>query len=298
MRNLLFYTAIFFLATTISCHNQSDDFDATGNFEADETLVGAEGFGKIVSLNIEEGAVLKAGQQVGLIDTTQLFLKKIQLQRSITAVLSKRPDIDAQLSILKVQLQVAKRERERVANLLKAEAATQKQLDDFDGQIDVLNNQYKALQSSLRITTQSLRDESLTLESQLEQIKDQISKSIIINPIDGTVLTQYARQGEVTANGKALYKIADLKTITLRVYISGSQLSEIKLGQSVQIFVDGNEESNKKYTGTVTWISDKAEFTPKTIQTKEERANLVYALKILINNDGYLKLGMSGDVKF
>jgi HlyD family secretion protein len=162
----------------------------------------------------------------------------------------------------------------------------------------LLQRQYEATQSTLTITRQSLQSETLPLKAQLEQIQDQISKSQITNPVNGTVLTMYAKQNEVVNPGKALYKIADLSTVILRAYISGTQLSQIKLGQQVKVFVDAPDDGNKEYTGTITWVSDKAEFTPKTIQTKEERANLVYAIKIHVKNDGYLKLGMYGEVKF
>jgi HlyD family secretion protein len=220
------------------------------------------------------------------------------LQYSISAVLAKRPDAAAQLSTIAEQLATARKEKTRVENLLKADAATQKQLDDLNAQIDLLRKQYDALQSSLSITTRSLQSETLPLKAQMDQVEDQIKKSIITNPINGTVLTQYAMQDEVVNPGKALYKIADLSNITLRVYISGSQLSAIKIGQEVKISVDSGAEAYKNYTGRITWVSDKAEFTPKTIQTKDERANLVYAIKVLVKNDGYLKLGMYGEVKF
>ncbi len=183
-------------------------------------------------------------------------------------------------------------------NLLKDDAATQKQLDDLSAQLDLLQRQYEATQSTLTITRQSLQSETLPLMAQLEQIQDQISKSQITNPVNGTVLALYAKQNEVVNPGKALYKIADLSTVILRAYLSGTQLSQIKLGQQVKVFVDAPDDGNKEYTGTIAWVSDKAEFTPKTIQTKEERANLVYAIKIHVKNDGYLKLGMYGEVKF
>jgi HlyD family secretion protein len=213
-------------------------------------------------------------------------------------VLAKQPNSSVQLSTIAEQLTTANKEKKRIENLLKADAATQKQLDDYNAQIDLLKKQYDALQSSLSITTRSLQSETLPFKAQLEQIQDQIQKSIITNPIAGTVLTQYALQDEVINPGKAIYKIADLTNIILRVYISGSQLSEIKLGQDVKISVDSGAEAYKNYIGKVAWISDKAEFTPKTIQTKDERANLVYATKVMVKNDGYLKLGMYGEVKF
>jgi HlyD family secretion protein len=295
------YSAALFCAVAIAgtaCSSSSGDFDATGNFEADEVIVSAEASGKVLKMDIKEGQVLKANDVVGYIDTTQLYLRKKQFQYSINAVLAKQPNTAVQLSTITEQLATANREKKRVESLLKADAATQKQLDDYNAQIDLLKKQYDALQSSLAVTTRSLQTETLPYKAQLDQVEDQLKKSIITNPVAGTVLTQYTLRDEVVSPGKALYKIADLTTVVLRVYISGSQLSEIKLGQDVKISVDAGAKDYKSYTGKISWISDKAEFTPKTIQTKDERANLVYAIKVLVKNDGYLKLGMYGEVKF
>jgi HlyD family secretion protein len=293
-----YYLLAFLSFITISCAQTDSEFDATGNFEADEIIISAEAAGKILRLDIEEGSELKSQTPIGLIDTTQLYLKKKQLEYSIRAVNAKQPNSTIQLAAIQEQIETAKREKKRVENLLKDDAATQKQLDDINSQLDLLQRQYSATQSTLNITKQSLQSETLPLQAQLEQVQDQIKKSQIINPINGTVLTLFAKQNEVVAPGKALYKIADLSTIILRAYISGNQLSQIKLGQSVTVLVDAANDEYKKYTGTISWVSDKAEFTPKTIQTKEERANLVYAIKIDVKNDGYLKLGMYGEVKF
>lgn len=295
--NMKHASYFLFAAVLLSCSNGENTFDATGNFEADETIISAEGSGKIMKLDISEGQKLEAGQVVGYIDTTQLFLRKKQLEYSISAVLARQPDANSQLSTVQEQLTTATREKQRVVNLLKADAATQKQLDDLNSQIELLKKQYDALQKSLAITTRSLQGETLPLKAQLDQMNDQLKKSKIMNPKAGTVLTQYAMADEVVNPGKAIYKLADLSTITLRVYISGTQLSQIKIGQVLDIMVDSGEDATKKYSGTITWISDKAEFTPKTIQTKEERANLVYAMKVSVKNDGYLKLGMYGEVK-
>jgi HlyD family secretion protein len=293
-----YYLLAFISLLTISCAQTDSEFDATGNFEADEVIISAEAAGKILRLDIEEGSELKSQSAIGLIDTTQLYLKKKQLEYSIRAVNAKQPNATIQLAAIQEQIETAGREKKRVENLLKDDAATQKQLDDINSQLDLLQRQYSATQSTLNITKQSLQSETLPLQAQLEQVQDQIKKSQIINPINGTVLTLFAKQNEVVAPGKALYKIADLSTIILRAYISGNQLSQIKLGQSATVLVDAANDEYKKYTGTISWVSDKAEFTPKTIQTKEERANLVYAIKIDVKNDGYLKLGMYGEVKF
>ena len=254
--------------------------------------------GKLIQFDVEEGAQLKADQIVGVVDTLQLYLKKKQLQAMVNAVLSKQPDIAAQLATVQEQIKTAETEKRRIENLVKLNAATTKQLDDVNAQIELLNTQYAATKSNLTITKQGLQSETLPLSAQIEQLEDQITKSKIKNPIDGTVLSRYAKQNEVTSTGKALYKIADLSTMTLRAYINGTQLSEIKLGQKVKVFVDKGADDQKELSGEVYWISSKAEFTPKTIQTKDERANLVYAIKVKVNNDGYLKIGMYGEVKF
>jgi HlyD family secretion protein len=280
-----------------ACSSGESDYDATGNFEADEMIVSSEASGKIIKLEIAEGQTLQAGQVVGYIDTTQLYLRKKQLEYSISAVLARQPDANSQLSTINEQLTTTNREKQRVENLLKADAATQKQLDDLNAQIELLKKQYDALQKSLAITTRSLQSETLPYKAQLEQVNDQLKKSKIVNSQAGTVISKYAMQDEVVNAGKAIYKLADLENIILRIYISGSQLSQVKIGQNVEIQVDSGEKDYKKYTGKITWVSDKAEFTPKTIQTKEERANLVYAVKVAVKNDGYLKLGMYGEVK-
>ncbi|MDZ7647774.1 MAG: HlyD family efflux transporter periplasmic adaptor subunit [Cytophagales bacterium] len=266
--------------------------------EADEIIISAEASGKIVQLAIEEGTELKERTVIGLIDTTQLFLRKKQLEYSIRAIQAKQPNAAVQLASITEQIETTQREKKRIESLLKDDAATQKQLDDSNAQLDLLKRQYAASQSTLTITKQSLQSETLPMQAQLDQVEDQIVKSQIVNPVNGTVLTLYTKQNEVVNPGKALYKIADLNTIILRAYISGSQLSQVKLGQQVEVYVDSVKGEYKKYLGTISWVSEKAEFTPKTIQTKEERANLVYAVKIDVKNDGYLKLGMYGEVKF
>ncbi len=281
-----------------SCGQHANEYDASGNFEAEEVIVSSEATGKILRLKIEEGMQLKAGETIGFIDTTQLFLKKKQLQYSMRAVLAKQPDAASQLSTIQKQIETATFEKKRVENLLKDDAATKKQLDDINAQIDLLQKQYHSMQTSLEITNRSLRSETMPLSAQVEQLEDQIQKSIIVNPIDGTVLAKYTEQDEVVTSGKAIYKIANLSTILLRAYISGDQLASVKLGQKVIVVVDDVKDGSKKYEGVLEWVSDRAEFTPKTIQTKDERANLVYALKIKVQNDGFLKIGMYGEVLF
>ena len=284
-------------AALISCSTDENKYDATGTFEAIETIVSAEATGTIQSLNIEEGQVLQRGSTIGYIDSTQLFLKRKQLQAQIRAVLSKKPNITTQLAALLEELEQAEREQRRIANLLKSDAATQKQLDDATAQVAIIKRKISAQESSLGITTASLREETFPLQVQIEQLDDQLTKCKIVNAVNGTVLTKYAETYETAVTGKPLYKIADLSNIILRAYITGDQFSQVKLNQKVTVLIDDADGKYKEYPGTMQWISDKAEFTPKTIQTKDERANLVYAVKIGVKNDGLLKLGMYGEVK-
>lgn len=295
---LLKIVLILFTGLLISCSNKNGKFDATGTFESEEVIVSSEAMGKLLKFEVEEGMTLKKDQIVGLVDTTQLYLKKKQLQSTIKSVLSKQPDIPTQLAAIKEQIATAEREKNRIENLVSSDAATTKQLDDIDSQLEVLNKQYDATKSSLTITKEGIQSETLPLIAQVEQIQDQINKSIIKNPIDGTVLTRYAKQDEITSSGKALYKIADLSEMILRAYINGDQLGQVKLDQKVKVYVDKGNGKQKELEGEVYWVSSKAEFTPKTIQTKDERANLVYAIKVRVKNDGYVKIGMYGEVKF
>ncbi len=280
-----------------ACSKNKTENDASGTFEAVETIVSAEAGGSIKMLNLEEGATLQAGQVVGLIDSVQLFLKKKQLLAQKKSVLSARPDADAQTAALQEQLKQAQREQQRLANLVKADAATPKQLDDATSQVSVIKKQIAALRSSLNITTANLNDQTVPLDVQISQVNDQLAKSRIINPVAGTVLTKYAEVGEVTQPGKPVYKIAALNIINVRAYITGGQLPHVKVGQPVKVLVDDTGDTFKTYQGTIEWISAKDDFTPKTIKTKDERANLVYAVKIKVQNDGYLKIGMYAEVK-
>lgn len=294
---LNYIVLLSFALLLTSCSNKDGNYDASGVFETEETIIPAEVSGVINAFSIEEGEVLKMGQEVGYIDTVQLFLRKKQLEAQVDATLSQRPDIKAQLSALKSQLQTAEKEERRFNSLVKAEAATQKQLDDISAQVAVIRSQILALESSLTITIGSLNQQSIPLAVQIEQLNDQLKRSHIINPINGTVLTKYVEENEMAAPGKALYKVADLSTLILRAYITGDQITEVKIGQQLTVLVDSSS-ATRELPGVVSWISDKAEFTPKTIQTKDERANLVYAVKILVKNDGRLKPGMFAEVKF
>jgi HlyD family secretion protein len=281
----------------LSCESNRTDFDATGMFEASEVIVSSEAGGKIVALNLEEGQSLTRGQQVGAIDSAQLRLQLLQLRENQKAVLAGRPDVQTQINATRKEIDNAKIEQKRTENLVKGGVANQKQLDDVNSKLAVLEARLAAQQNSLGITSSTLNEQSSAINAQVAILQDQLNKCRIINPTEGTVLTKYAMQDEMTLPGKPLYKIADLSTLTLRAYVSGNQLTELKVGQTVDVFVDAADGGYKNYKGTLEWVSDKAEFTPKTVQTKDERANLVYAVKIGVKNDGYLKLGMYGEVK-
>ncbi len=280
----------------VSCNGKKSNFDASGVFEATEVIVSSESSGKIHDFSVQEGQEIKAGEMVGFIDTVQLHLRKMQLIANVKAVKSKRPDINTQIAAITEQISAASVEKNRIESLLKANAATRKQLDDINAQIAVLNKQLEAQKSTLSITNKGINEESSVLEIQIAQVEDLLQKCRIINPINGTVLAKYAQQGEITASGKALYKIADTKNMILRAYITSGQLTQLKPGQKVKVMADYGDKGYKEYKGTISWISSKSEFTPKTIQTRDERANLVYAVKVAVPNDGYIKIGMYGGI--
>jgi HlyD family secretion protein len=281
-----------------SCSAKNEMADATGSFEAIETIISAEANGKLLQFTINEGDEVKAGQLIGYIDSTQLHLTRLQLQQSQKAVLSGKPDIKTQLEALESELENAKTDKKRIENLVKGEVASPKQLDDANSRIAVIQSKIAAQKSQLGTSTSSLNEQAVTISLQLAQIKDQLSKCKILNPVSGTVLSTYVNPFEMTAAGKPLYKVADLSTIELKAYITQNQFSKIKVGQPVKVLVDAESGNMKTYDGTIAWINSKAEFTPKTIQTKDERANLVYAIKVHVKNDGLLKIGMYGEVKF
>lgn len=296
----LFYIG-FGIMLLSACSNKDGDYDASGSFEATEVIVSSEANGKIERLSIVEGQHLVKGEQVGLIDSIQLYLQKMSLLSNAKAVRTQRPDIAAQTASIKEQIITLEKEKQRTTNLIKANAATQKQLDDINGQLEVLQKQLSALESNLQKSTQSISAQSSAMDIQIEQIEDRLRKSIITSPITGTVLNKYAEVGELANMGTPLFKIADIDNMILRVYVTSDQLSSIKLNDKIKVFVDKTDQDNenkKMLEGVVTWISSKSEFTPKTIQTKNERANLVYAMKVSVKNDGYLKIGMYGEVQF
>ncbi|OFY62773.1 MAG: ABC transporter [Bacteroidetes bacterium RIFCSPLOWO2_02_FULL_36_8] len=289
MKYIFIFTLLF-----ISCENSNHHSDAYGNFEAREITVSSESSGKILSFIAEEGATLDSGAMVAQIDTIPLTLKRKQLDAARMIVSSKTKNVVAQMNVLKEQLKNMNREKERVEKLLKDGAATTKQMDDISGNIQVLNKQIE----SIEVQNAPVLGELKSVESQIEQLQDQIMRCKIRNPKKGVVLSRFTEQGELAMPGKPLYKLAGMGEMFLRVYVSGNQLPNIKIGQTVSVMVDESRTTNKTLSGKVTWISSQSEFTPKIIQTKEERVNLVYAVKISVINDGSLKIGMPGEVNF
>ena len=277
-----------------SCSRNSSKSDAYGNFEAKEILISAENQGKLLKLNVEEGQLLKAGDTVGIIDTIQLSLKRQQILAQRKASGSRIANILAQIEVQNQQKKNLLIEKERVSRLIKDGAATSKQLDDINGNLNVIESQIL----SIKTQNQAVFSELDAYSSQADQVSDQIKKCILINPVDGTVLEKYAEAWEIAVPGKAIYKIACLDELELRVFISGDQLAEIKTGQKVSVLIDDSKSGSIKKEGTVSWISQTAEFTPKIIQTKKERIKLVYAVKVRVKNDGSLKIGMPGEIIF
>jgi len=293
-----FFLIIAVSLLLVSCRSNKSEADASGTFEATEVIVSAQATGLLQNFSVEEGQDLKAGATLGFIDTVQLDLRKKQLQATIQASQTRKPDVEVQLAALEQQLATARSEKRRVENLVKANAANQKQLDDLDAQIEVLTKQLKATRTTLESSTSGINKEGSALKIQVDQINDQLRRSYISSPIDGTVLVKYAQNGELAMQGKSLFKVADMSQMILRVYVTADQLAKLKLGQTVDVNAELGSTDNKAYKGTVTWISAKSEFTPKTIQTRNERANLVYAVKVAVKNDGILKIGMYGGIHF
>ncbi len=305
---LLILVALIFGA----CTNRQNTFDATGTFEADEVMVSARQSGQILSLKLQEGDKLMQNQFIGNIDISAFTLQKEQVKATIGSLQEKLNSADPQVAVFKKQLAVQESqlnylatEQKRIENLLKADAATRKQLDDINAKKEEAQKQSIVIQQQMMLAKANVQTQNKTilsqqpvLEKSIDQIKDQIQKGEIINPVKGTVLTQYAFPGEMASPGKALYKIASLDTLMLRAYVTGSQLPTIKLGQVVTVKIDDGKSGFRSYKGTLSWIAAAAEFTPKTIQTKDERANLVFAIKVRVPNDGYLKIGMYGEINF
>ncbi|MGW8123862.1 HlyD family secretion protein [Roseivirga echinicomitans] len=279
------------LLSLFSCEEENDRADGHGNFEATETIISAESNGKLMAFDLAEGQQLAQGSYIGYIDTIPLALKREQLMVSKELIASRSKGVLSQINVLNAQLAAATVNKTRVENLIRENAGTQKQLDDINGEMDVIRQQIR----SIEIQNAPVMTELKNIDVQIKQVADQIAKSKIINPVNGTVLSKYAEVNEITSFGRPLYKIADLSTLELRVYISATQLSSVKIGQEVQIKIDTNAEM-ESFTGIVTWIASEAEFTPKIIQTKEERVALVYAIKVSVKNDGRLKIGMPAEM--
>ena len=289
MKNII---TILITLTLFSCNKNDNEADAYGNFEATEITISAEAIGKIEFLKLEEGDVLQENAIVGQIDTIQLYLNKQQLLASKNTIYSKSTNVLSQRNVLNEQLKTTLIEQKRIQNMFAESAATKRQVDEVNGKVSVLKQQMQSVETQ----NSPIINEVKSIEVQIEKINDQLKKSKIINPISGTVLSKYAEPNEITAFGKPLYKIADLSEMTLRVYFSETQLASIKVGQEVNVTID-DKDGTKPYKGKISWISSSAEFTPKIIQTKEERVNLVYAVKVIVKNDGSLKIGMPAEVK-
>ena len=298
MNKLSSYIIIAVAMLCTACSNNDAQYDASGVFETTEVIVSAKGTGELISFHVDEGQTVSMGQELGSIDTLQLYLKKKQLLSTISATESKRLSESRQVASFQQQISNLQRERKRFTELVRENAANQKQVDDIDYQIMVLQRQLSATSEQIGSNNSSLTGQKGSIAAQIAQLEDQMRNSIITSPIQGTVLTKYMEQGEFAAPGKPLFKVGNIQDMKLRAYITADQLTTLKIGQKVKVYADQGKADRKEYQGTVTWISSKAEFTPKTIQTRDERANLVYAVKIAVKNDGLIKEGMYGDVKF
>jgi len=300
------------LILLLGCGKSNSEFDAQGVFESEEVIVSAEIPGKLLVFPVNEGDSLVKGQVAAYLDSATYILQRAQLYASVQSINEKTTDVSPQVELLNNQIQVQQTqlknllfERERIENLLKSDAATRKQLDDINFQIESVGKQIKVTQQQINVQVSAVRNQNKAVLSEInpankkiDQVQDLINKAKLVNPVTGVVLTAYAKEGEITAAGKPLYKIANVNELTLRIYITGDQLSLIRIGQKVKVFIDKGKKEYKEYTGTISAIASKAEFTPKTIQTKDERANLVYAVKVLVKNDGDIKIGMYGEVTF
>jgi len=280
-----------------ACGNSEKEFDATGTFEATETTVFAEQSGQLMTFSVNEGDNIEANKEVGLIDTTQVWLKIQQLGATKEVYQSQKPDMEAQIAATRQQLAKAQQDEQRYKELVADGAAPSKMLDDATNQVKVLQKQLDAQKSSLGHQLSTLNSQLSTVDVQVSQLYDQLRKCHITVPTRGTVLEKYVERGEFVATGKPLFKIADTEDMYMRAYVTSAQLQNIKLGQQVKVFADYGDGQKKEYAGTISWISSRSEFTPKTILTDDERADLVYAVKVAIKNDGYVKIGMYGEVK-
>ena len=292
MKNINFI--IIFILLLFSCSSNDEKSDAYGNFLAKEILISAEASGKIIQFDVEQGQVLNKNEQIAVVDTILFDLQKKQLLKKKKGIATKFQSIISEINVLKEQKKVLLVEKKRIQNLLKDSAATNQQFDNISGKIKVIDKQINAI----KVRNSAVFVELEAIDIQIDMLQEKISRSIIISPINATVLEKYAEPFEITSMGKPLLKIADLTKMELTVYIDGSQLSSIKIGQTVEVLIDKNKKENKKFTGKIIWISEQAEFTPKIIQTKKDRVNLVYAIKILVENDGSIKIGMPAELNF
>ena len=291
-------TAMTVLLALTACGNNEKEFDATGTFEATETTVSAEQSGTLMRFVVDEGDEVAPDKEVGLIDTTQLWLKIRQLEATKEAYQSQMPDLEKQMAATRQQLAKARQDEQRYRELVADGAAPSKMLDDAANQVQVLQRQLDALQSSLSNNANTLSKQMNATDAQVSQLRDQLGKCHIASPVAGTILEKYAEQGEFVTTGKPLFKVADMRQMYLRAYVTSAQLQNVKLGQKVKVMADFGNSQRREYEGTVSWISSRSKFTPKTILTDDERADLVYAMKVAIKNDGYVKTGMYGEVKF
>ena len=281
-----------------ACDNKTKEYDATGAFEATETTVFAEQSGALLIFGVSEGDKLEQGQEIGLVDTTQVWLKMKQLGAAKQVYQSQKPDMQKQIAATRQQLAKAQQEQRRYKELVADGAAPSKMLDDATSQVQVLQRQLDAQVSSLNTQLSTLNSQMAATDVQVSQLRDQLRRCHVVSPIGGTVLEKYVEQGEFVTTGKPLLKLADTEHMFIRAYVTSAQLQSVKVGQKVRVFADYGDGQKKEYEGTVSWISSRSEFTPKTILTDNERADLVYAVKIAIKNDGYAKIGMYGEVKF
>lgn len=295
MRKLIY---MFLGCGIAACNGNDRSYDASGMFETKVVVVSSEVSGRIERLDVQEGDVLAAGSIVGNVDTMQLHWLRLQAEKGEKAIHNRIPDVDKQLNVTREQLNKAIVERDRVARLFKGRAATEKQMDDAKTQVEVVERMLDAQTDQLNAAVAGARDEGEIYALKREQVKDQLKRCLIVNPISGTVLMKYSEENELTAPAKALYKIGDVENMFLRVYVTSGQLARLKVGQEVDVYAQCGEAEYKRYPGKITWIASEAEFTPKTIQTRDERENLVYAVKVNVQNDGFLKIGMYADVKF
>ena len=296
MRKIMILASVALMMA--ACGNNEKEYDATGTFEATETTVFAEQSGALMTFSVNEGDEMEANKEVGLIDTTQVWLKIQQIDATKEVYQSQKPDMEAQIAATRQQLVKAQQEEQRYKELVADGAAPSKMLDDASNQVKVLQKQLTAQQSALSTNTRSLDKQIATADVQMSQLQDQLRKCHITTPTKGTVLEKYVERGEFVATGKPLFKIADTQDMYMRAYVTSVQLQNIKLSQNVKVFADYGNGQKKEYDGTISWISSRSEFTPKTILTDDERADLVYAVKVAIKNDGYIKIGMYGEVKF